>query len=155
VPIGSETQDWYRTELTLTKRVVNNSLLRSGEVRAPRWRDVFWDDRHAGLYIGQSVKNNQSIGDPKNCKSRVAILNARGTRLLNEWMEISPHDGINDLIIYGDKPGKPLTRKTLSDRTAKVLVDLKIQTEGRDLKLHSLRHSFVTRMRRRLPQETL
>jgi integrase len=130
--------------------------IRSGELRALRWKNVIWDDdQHGGLVIESAVKNNQDIGLPKNGKSRVVIMDKRAVQLLDSWLKNTPFDGMDDLIFYGSSQTTPMERALLSRKLAKVMKSLEMDTSKRNLVVHSFRHTFNTRMRRILPQETL
>lgn len=146
---------WGENRIAVALNVLACTGIRSGELRALKWKHIIWDDETGGLVIDSAVKNNQEIGLPKNGKSRVVLLDKRAVQLLNDWLDYTPFDEMDDLIFYGSSRSTPMERGVLSKRLAKVLKTLEISTENRNLVVHSFRHTFNTRMRRILPQETL
>ncbi len=146
---------WDEQRLAVSMYLLYCTGIRSGELRALRWKDVIWDDELGGLAIMHAVKNNQEIGLPKNGKTRVVVMDQRGAKLLTNWLDATPFNEMDDLIFYGSSSSTPMERGVLSKKLIKVLAKLEIDTSERNLVVHSFRHTFNTRMRRILPQETL
>ncbi|MDC7241166.1 MAG: site-specific integrase, partial [Spirochaetales bacterium] len=146
---------WDEQRLAVSIYLLYCTGIRSGELRALRWKDVIWDDELGGLSIMHAVKNNQEIGLPKNGKTRVVVMDQRGAKLLTNWLDATPFNEMDDLIFYGSSRSTPMERGVLSKKLIKVLAKLEIDTSKRNLVVHSFRHTFNTRMRRVLPQETL
>jgi integrase len=147
---------WDEQRIAVAMYIIYCTGIRSGELRALKWKNVIWDDdQHGGLVIESAVKNNQDIGLPKNGKSRVVIMDKRAVQLLEDWLENTPFDGMDDLIFYGSSQTTPMERALLSRKLAKVMNSLEMDTTKRNLVVHSFRHTFNTRMRRVLPQEIL
>jgi integrase len=146
---------WAQQKLAVAIYVLACTGIRSGELRALQWKNVIWDDTNSGLIIDKAVKNNQTIGETKNGKPRVVILDKRANQLLNDWLKYTPFDDMEDLIFFGSGNDKAMDRSTLSKKLRKVLDKLELSTAKRTLVIHSFRHTFNTRMRRVLPLETL
>ena len=109
------------------------------------------------------MKQDKSIGTPKNGEVRVTALPGRAVRALDLWRSESKYNGENDLVFYGSARDKPLNRRTFSDIFNRALdgpreegkTKPRIPRKGRYLTTHSLRHTYNTQMRRSIPTDTL
>jgi integrase len=126
--------------------------IREGEARAIQWRHVL---PNGWLFVEQAVKQDKSIGTPKNGEVRVTALPARAGRALTSWRAESPYSGPDDLVFFGAGRDRPLNRRTFTDLLGRAFEAAEIETEGRYLTTHSFRHTFNTQMRRSIPADTL
>jgi integrase len=126
--------------------------LRSGEARALQWMDI--DFGLSGIYVRRALNIKQVLGEPKGKEIRAIPIPLRTVNLLSEWNEATHYDSVNDFV-FPDADGNPITRYVALDRFRKGLKSAKIKVNGRDIVVHSLRHTFNTRMRSRLADGVL
>jgi integrase len=131
--------------------------LRLGEVRAVRRKQIFFD-RKALLVDGFCKSDGRRTtynkkGSPENPRLRVTIL---PDFTLNKLAEHIAERGIgDDDFMFSENAGKPITKSRAEYVFKQALIKANINTEGRKVICHSLRHTYVTRMRRELPIETV
>ena len=65
-----------------------SSGMRSGEIRALKWSDVFWED--SSIMITKAVKNSGKIGSVKEKKDKFVRLPERAIYYLECWKNESP-----------------------------------------------------------------
>lgn len=94
------------------------SGIRSGEARVLQWKHIVWDQQ--GILIVQAQKANKAIGEPKAKEIRAVIVPKRTITLLKWWLEQTLYKLPEDYIFPG------------------------INTAGRNLVAHSLRHTYNT-----------
>ncbi len=143
---------WKTEKYAIAFSILATIGLHSGELRALQWKDVLWD---GGLSIEKSVKVDQTIGTTKTNEARVVLLTSRALKLLAEWREESPYSEMSDFIFFGPDGEHPMDRGVLLEVLKHAMKICSINTEGRNLVVHSFRHTFNTLMRRVLPQATL
>ncbi len=127
--------------------------IRSGEVRALIWKNVLWDLK--GILILKAVKSDGTIGDPKKKEKRGIFLQLKTLRLISEWYAKAPFNEPDHLTFYGLDPDRPYGKDTLMDHFRPALDRAGIDATGRNLKVHSFRHTFNTLMREILPEKIL
>jgi len=152
-------QIWGDMRYAAAFAVLASTGIRSGELRALEWQDVYWNP--GILHITKAVKADNTIGalkmrenDPANSE-RVAILPSWTTTILRQWFEQTPYNQPVDYIVYGRYRGQPIDRRTLSGHLGHVLPRAGIVPRGRNLVAHSFRHTFNTMMRNVLSAEIL
>ena len=126
--------------------------IRSGEVRALQWRDLLpggW------LHIERACKMDKTIGQTKTGEGRVIALPSRTLTMLAQWRRRSPFTQQQHLIFFGTNAEKPFHVETLTHFLPGALERAGIKTAGRNLVVHSLRHTYNTIMRAVLPEEIL
>ena len=106
------------------------------------------------IEISKGLKNDKRIGTTKTGKVRIVFLHAIVLELLRKWKEDSPNIEGSDLI-FSDFGGLPLNRKTCLIHFKRILQECKIETENRNLVVHSLRHTANTIYRKVLPDDVL
>ena len=135
--------------------------IREGEARAVRWRHVL---PSGWLQVELAVKEDGTVGPPKNGETRVVRLPPLAQQALSWWHDVTPFKGLESLVFFGSASDRPLNRRTFQDILAKALdgehrddqsKPHRIVTEGRFLTTHSFRHTFNTVMRRLLPADHL
>jgi len=126
--------------------------LRSGELRALKWQDINW--QLSGILIQRALSIKQVLGPPKGKEYRAVPIPERTLGLLEAWFHSTAYDAVNDFC-FPDADGYPLSRFTVLDRFRKALERARIETAGRRIVVHSLRHTFNTRMRQRLADSDL
>ena len=129
--------------------------MRRGEARSLLWKHLIKERGHEGVVIEQAIQNDNSLGDTKTVKPRVVILNKRGEALLKRWEEESPFTKLEDFIFFGSNAKRPIMGKTLQSHFKKALENAKINTKGRNLVIHSFRHTYNTLLRPVLPIDML
>ena len=130
--------------------------MREGEVLALQWKHVLLEKR--AILILQAVKANGKVGTPKNGEERSVLIPGRTAEMLARWKEKTPMNAEEDYLFFGQKDGcnsQPLNRRTLYDKFKKALSAAGIDAEGRNLVIHSFRHTYNTLMRSILPEEQL
>ena len=135
--------------------------IREGEARALQWRHVL---PNGWLVVGRAVKEDGTIGTPKNGKSRVAMIPSRAAAALEWWHGESLFTAPEDLVFYGASADKWINRRTFCDIFNRALdgehrkdesKPARIIREGRFLTTHSLRHGYNTLTRLNLSEDTL
>lgn len=129
--------------------------MRVGEARALRWKHVIWKEERNALLIENTVKNNNAIGLTKTKKSRIVVLTKRAQETLEDWMNSTPFDNLNDFIFYGKDCSSTITGRTLLNRFAKALTFVGIETTNRNLVIHGFRHTYNTMLKPLIPIEVL
>jgi integrase len=131
--------------------------LRLGEVRAVRPKQVFFDKK--ALIVDGFCKRDgmrttyNKKGTPENPRLRVTMPSDLALNTLSEYMQANPV-GENDFIFHeGD--GKPISQDRAQYVFEQALLLAKINASDRKIVCHSLRYTYVTRMRRELPGETV
>ncbi len=127
--------------------------IRSGEIRALRWSSVLWEMK--AILVLQAVKADGTIGEPKTKAQRGIFIPNMAMDLLSDWKELTLFKDPDHLIFYGPDPRSPIRRETLLAHFGPALKKAKIETAGRNLVVHSLRHTYNTIMRQVLPLEIL
>jgi len=138
--------------------VLASTEIRAGEWRALQWRDVLWDRQ--ALIIERSIKSQSSeweIGPVSQQKGgeRLVLLPSRTLDALRSWREKTFASGDKDWIFPGRVAGMPIHGTAVNDRLHSAMKRAAIEANGRNLVAHSLRHTYNTIMRRRLPEDTL
>ncbi len=146
-------QIWRRHDFAVLYFLMLSSGIRSGESRALQWKHVIWDEQ--GLLIVQAIKADKSIGEPKKGEIRAILLPNRAIEVLKYWQKVSPHNLSDDFIFHGQHRNKPISKETVTAGFKAGLKRSGINTEGRNLVAHSLRHTYNTIMRRVLTAEML
>ncbi len=126
--------------------------IREGEARALQWRHVLSD---GWLEISRAVKQDGSIGTPKNGEIRVAALPGRACKVLEWWRGLTPYPGKDALVFFGASNDKPINRRTFGDILGRAFHTAGIETKNRYLTAHSFRHTVNTLMKRAVPANTL
>jgi integrase len=146
---------WGRREYAYIFLLLSTTGMRVGELRALQWKHIIWKEDRNALLIEQSVKHDNSIGSTKTNKSRIVVLTKRAQDCLDDWLEVSPFDQMRDFIFYGQDRSSTVTGRTLLNRFAKALKDVGIDTTGRNLVIHSFRHTYNTMLKPLMPIEVL
>jgi len=130
--------------------------MRVGEATALKWKHIVFD--LSAILIVQAVKNDNTIGTTKSGKERSVIMPGRTVELLEWWKEETLFPNNDDFVFHGldiKNPEKPINRSTVLKNFKKGLERAEIDTEDRNLVVHSLRHTYNTRMRALIPQDDL
>lgn len=130
--------------------------MRQGEARALRWRHVSW--KLKALIIESAAKKTRKadpdamrIGTTKSGKARIVLLSKRTSMALFAYWAFSEHTEPDDLIFPGTYNHKiPLSGEAVSLHFADALKAVGIQANGRRLVPHSLRHTYVSHLRREM-----
>ena len=131
--------------------------LRLGEAQALTWGDWIPSKYRSAIdamEISKGLKNDKRIGPTKTGKNRVVFLQAIVVALLNKWRSDSPNPKADDLI-FSDIAGLPLGRQACLIYFKQKLEESKIETEGRNVVVHSLRHTANTVYRKVLSDDVL
>lgn len=129
-----------------------SSGMRSGELRALKWGAVLW--KQGGVLVLQAIRDDNSIADPKGGSRRAIPLPQRTMDLLEWWHGLTRFPGPGDYVFAG-ATGLPVCRKTVSLQLHHGLEKAKIDTKGRKIVVHSLRHTYNTKMKDLLAGEVL
>jgi integrase len=131
--------------------------LRLGEVRAVRRKQIFFE-RKALIVDGFCKRGGRRTtynkkGTPENPRLRVTMLPDFTLKKLSDYLTAHPV-GDDDFIFY-ETEGKPISQDRAEYVFEQALILAKINTDDRKVVCHSLRYTYVTRMRRELPGETV
>lgn len=130
--------------------------LRIGEARGLRARQFLLEK--SALVIDGFIRadgtrtNFNKKGSDADRKMRIVMLPENVTEAVRKYMEARGKNG-DDFVFTAD--GKPLRREFLETIFKSALKKSGINTEGRKLTPHSLRFTYVTKMRRTLPVDTV
>ena len=91
-------------------------------------------------------------GDEKNRKMRIEVIPDKTVKYLKRWLSIRP---VNELDLLFTFRGDRIKCPYLIYRFGIGLRNAGISTENRILKPHSLRYTYNTKMRRRIPEDKL
>ena len=111
-----------------------------------------------GLIIDRMYNQSDKIvmhlkkGNEINRKMRVAVIPEKTVKYLKHWLDIRPAEPKDLLFSF---KGHRLRGEYVMYRLNIGLKNTGINTEGRILKPHSLRYTYNTKMRRRIPGEKL
>jgi integrase len=127
--------------------------LRSGELRALRWEDV--DLMGKFVTISHALKADDLDGPTKTGASRLVIVPNRTAATLGLYSDQKDTPSPGSLVFPARRRSTPMHRDTLRSVLADALIHAKVLTDGRNLVVHSFRHSYVTLLRSTLPETTL
>lgn len=130
--------------------------IRSGEARALSWRQVLWGE--GALLIDRAVKGGDlgGIGPTKTGETRVVLLPSRTLTELTAWQREQAWNEPDDLVFAGAVGRRiPMSAAAISHSLTPILTRAGISREGRNLVVHSFRHTYNTALRRLVPAETL
>ena len=129
--------------------------LRLGEVRAIQARQFIFE-KNALVIDGYCKKNGERTnynkkGSNEDKKWRVAVAPNTTVQLLNNYISLN---GIRDFdFVFAREDFTPVRGEYLEDVFERQLKKAGIDKKDRKIIPHSLRYSYVTRMRRELPAE--
>jgi integrase len=131
--------------------------LRLGEVRAVRRRQIFFE-RKALLVDGFCKRDGTRTSYNKkgsliNPRHRITMLPDMVLRDLAEY--ISANSIGEEDFLFTEKDGKALTQDRAQWGFERAVLKAGIDKANRKIVCHSLRYTYVTRMRRELPAETV
>lgn len=147
---------WERERDYVLFLVVASCGLRLGEARGLRAKQFLFDKKI--LVIDGFCKRNDQrtnynkTGSNENKKIRIAPLPAATLRIVKNYIE-TYCIGQDDFLFMMN--GHPLRQEYLRAVFNRVLKASGIQTDGRKIVPHSLRFTYITRMRRNLDIETV
>ena len=135
--------------------IIASCGLRLGEARALKVKQFDFQNRYL-VVNGYCLRNGQrttynKCGSIDNDKLRVVPLPTDTVIQAMNW--INKNKLAEDDYLFSDQFGNPVTQDHLEWTFKKALKRAKINVNGRRLIIHSLRFTYVTRMRRNLPIE--
>jgi integrase len=131
--------------------------MRLGEIRAVRRKQIFFErkciliDGFLKRDLTRTTHNKK--GSPENPKLRVAILPDFTLKKLSEYLAAHPAD--DDDYLFSEGEGKPINQDRAQWVFERAVLKAGIEKGKRKIVCHSLRYTYVTRMRRELPAETV
>lgn len=130
--------------------------LRLGEARALRPKQFLLADKALvidGFMRGDNVRTDfNKSGNESNRKFRIVLLPERVCGLVENYIQKRGVDAEQFLFTHENKP---LHKEYLETIFRKALEKAGIDLDGRKLTPHSLRYTYVTKMRRTLPVDTV
>jgi len=102
----------------------------------------------------QAIRDNNTMGEPKAGSRRAIPLPLRTMDLLEWWHGFTRYPDPEDYVFAG-ATGHPISRRTVSLQLHKGLDNAEINSVGRKLVAHSLRHTYNTKMKELLTGEIL
>jgi integrase len=129
--------------------------IRSGEARALSWRQILWAE--GALLIDRAVKGgDMEIGQTKTGETRVVLLPSRTLAELAAWRREQQWNEPDDLVFMGAVDRRiPMSAGAVSHSFIPALARAGISRAGRNLVVHSFRHTYNTMLKRTVPAETL
>lgn len=146
---------WGKEEYAYYFYILATTGMRRGEARGLQWRHVIKKEERYGLLIEQAVRNDDTLGSTKTGKSRVVLLSKRAQEYLNTWYEATPYKESDSFVFFGREGNRPIMGKTLQSRFTRALRVARIKVNGRNLVIHSFRHTYNTLLRSVLPIDIL
>jgi integrase len=143
---------WGGIEKAAYFMTLATSGIRLSEARALLWRHFL---RGQALLIERAVKRHNEVGGTKNRDIRVVLLFSKTASLIETWREKCPWIEPDDLIFPGENRGHFLNPGGLRYSFSTALQRAGITHEGKNIVIHSLRHSFNTHLREVLPDQML
>jgi integrase len=129
--------------------------LRLGEIRAVRRKQIFFERKcllvDGFMKRGLVRTNYNKKGSPENPRLRVAMLPDFTLKKLSEYL--AAHPAGDDDYLFSEGGGKPVSQDRAQWVFERAIAKAGIQKNGRKIVCHSLRYTYVTRMRRELPAE--
>jgi integrase len=128
--------------------------LRLGEARAVRPKQILFERK--ALIIDGFCKQDgtrttyNKTGTPDNPRFRVAMIPDMTLGKVSEYL--IAHPMTDDSFLFTEN-GSPFTQGRAEHAFKKAVVAAGVETTGRKIVCHSLRYTYVTRMRRELPAE--
>jgi len=113
--------------------------LRSGEIRALRWKHVSWEN--GGVAVIRAFQYGDIEGQPKQGSSRVVLLPQRTMDLLTWWMSQST-DTCPENYVFPFRAARNMVNALRG-----AMKRAEINYKGRYLDVHALRHTYNTHMR--------
>lgn len=135
------TVEWHgsRVNYGIMLALAATGGLRSGEIRALRWKHVSWE--HSGIAVVAAKKYRNEEGTPKWNSLRPVILPARMMELLRWWFARAAATEPEDYVF----PARD--KRTLVLELREGMKKAKLDVAGRYLDVHALRHTYNTHMR--------
>ncbi|MDR0663712.1 MAG: site-specific integrase [Spirochaetaceae bacterium] len=131
--------------------------LRLGEIRAVRRKQIFFE--HKCILVDGFMKRGlvrttyNKKGSPENPRLRVAMLPDSTLKRLAEYLTAHPIG--DDDYMFSEDGNKPISQDRAQGVFERAIARAGIVKGDRKIVCHSLRYTFVTRMRRELPAETV
>ena len=129
-----------------------HSGIRSGEVQALKWSKV--DFALGGVIIDKAIQYDGKIGSPKGKIPRAFVIPKKTMLILKKWKSITLKNGENDFVFYQANSKDQIRGDTILTVFRRVLKTNKINP-NKNLNVHSLRHTFTTRLAEQLPIEAV
>ena len=166
-PEGNLAAVWGSQRVGVLFLVLASTGIRSGEARALRWEKVNLEDRVA-LIDATCIGGTTEIGPISTQKggAKLAILPQRTVEELATWRKNLIWKKPGDLVFPGRGRGIPISAATVShalpgaiSRLASAATEqglpAPVDPTGRNLVVHSFRHTWISAARRLLPDELL
>lgn len=144
---------WGTIENASMLYLVMTSGLRSGELRALRWENI--DFQNYGVRVLHAIKATNEEGLPKSRKARGSIVPKRTIQLLKKWKSISKPISLHSFIYPGRDGSSSSCAERLRYALRKALDNAGIELNGRNIVVHSLRHTYDTKMGCYVPGDVL
>jgi integrase len=144
--------------------------IRSGEARALSWDRVLWGER--ALLIDRTVKGGSGgsgeVGpiSEKKGGAKIVLLPTRAEAELRAWHDLAVWKDPADFVFPGEIRGRPLGSAAVTHALGPAIRRINrpaekkqlpppFQVGDRNLVVHSFRHTYVSLVRRLVPEETL
>jgi integrase len=157
---------WHSQSKGVLFMVLASTGIRSGECRALVWKQVLWADK--ALLVNRTVNKSEELAaiSEKKGGSKIVLLPSRTLAELRAWHDMSLWHEPDDFIFSGSARGHPLGSAAVAHALAPAIrrvnrkateagLPLSIQAAGRALTVHGFRHTWITSMRRMVPEDTL
>jgi integrase len=139
---------WRNIENIALYKLLLTSGLRSGEVVVLTWGKVSFSSK--GLIVSEALKYGDTIGTPKNGTARVVTLPDDTLEALKIWKSKTAHSDDSNFLFYNMKGTEHTREDTILQRFKRILAREGIGS-GKNLVIHSFRHTFVTTLSEKMP----
>ncbi len=140
---------WPKTMYGVLFHTIVCSSMRNGEVRALTWDRIVWDVDGKGTVGGiRIMKAIDTLGrtvDPKKKEIRGVLIPNKALALLRWWHGKTKYKKPTDYVFTNW--GKKLAKKTIERQLIPGLERAEVKINGRNIVVHSLRHTYNTIMR--------
>jgi len=143
---------WGSNERIALYGLLLTAGLRSGEVQALKWGKVRF--KESGIIIDEVVKFDGSIGLPKGMIPRVLVLPSRTMNQLAKWKAESAKNEDDNYVFYQADQVRHIRGDSILTHFKRVLKKNNIDPT-KNLVVHSLRHTFTTKIAEYLPVNTV
>lgn len=133
--------------------VLATTGMRAGEALALQWKHVLW--HIPGIAVVQAVKRGGVIGPTKSGEERGMIVPEYTVNTLRWWQSKARYPGDEDLMFCQKDGRTPIGRQAPMDNYLRALDRAEISRDGRNLVVHSFRHTYNTLLKNRLPGDIL
>jgi integrase len=169
-PMGRLADVWGSPKRGCMFLLLASTGIRAGEMRALSWDRVLWSER--AILVDRTVKGGSGgtgeVGpiSEKKGGAKIVLLPRRAEAELHLWYDVAAWREPDDFVFPGEIRGRPLGSaavthalgpaiRRINKAAAKDKLPPPFVVGDRNLVVHSFRHTYVSALRRLVPEETL